>query len=137
MNKIEYTNEIHFGLLPKSTTDAAVAGKQLIEPELDRGTVVVMASLDVKGAFDAAWWPAVLNGLREARCPQNLYRLKQDYFREKIAVISINSAKWRRKLLKASHKGHAADPDFGIYGITVFNLRYSNHAKTIVFAKVW
>ena len=118
MNKIEYTNEIHFGLLPKSTTDAAVAGKQLIEPELDRGTGVVMASLDVKGAFDAAWWPAVLNGLREARCPQNLYRLKQDYFREKIAVISINSCKMEKKITKGFPQGSCCGPGF-------WNIRYN------------
>ena len=64
-----------------------MAVKQFIEPELEKGRVVVMASLDVKGAFDAAWWPAILKGLREARCPQNHYMLTQDYFRERRAVI--------------------------------------------------
>ena len=59
-----------------------MAVKQFIEPELGKGKVIVMASLDVKGAFDAAWWPAILKGLREAKCPQNLYRLTQDYFTE-------------------------------------------------------
>jgi len=51
-----------------------------------------MASLDVKGAFDAAWWSAILKGLRVARCSQNLYQHTQDYFRERRAVISINSS---------------------------------------------
>jgi hypothetical protein len=57
--------------------------KQFIEPELERGRVVIMTSLDVKGAFDAA----ILNGLRDAKCPQNLYQLTQDYFRERRAEI--------------------------------------------------
>ena len=57
----------------KSMTDAAMAVKQFIDPELESGRVVIMASLDVKGAFDAAWWPAILKGLRDAKCPQNLY----------------------------------------------------------------
>jgi hypothetical protein len=46
--QIEYINDSQYGFTPqKSTTDAAMAVKQFIEPEL--------ASLDVKGAFDTAW----------------------------------------------------------------------------------
>jgi hypothetical protein len=44
----------------KSTIDAATAVKQFVELELGKSKVVIMASLDVKGAFDAAWWPAIL-----------------------------------------------------------------------------
>ena len=86
--KIEYLNDSQYGFTPqKSTTDAAMAVKQFIEPELEKDEVVIMASLDVKGAFDAAWWPAILKELRDAKCPRNLYQLKQDYFREGRAVI--------------------------------------------------
>jgi len=60
-----------------------MAVKQFIEPELEKGEVVIMASLDVKNAFDASWWPAIQKGLRDAKCPQNLYQLTQDYFRER------------------------------------------------------
>ena len=53
INKIEYINENQFGFTPqKSTTDAAMTVKRFIEPEIERGRVVVMASLDVKEAFD-------------------------------------------------------------------------------------
>jgi SOS response regulatory protein OraA/RecX len=69
--KIEYINDSQYGFTPqKSTIDAAMAVKQFIEPELEKGKVVITASLDVKGAFDA-------------QCPQNLYQLMQDYFRER------------------------------------------------------
>jgi len=51
--KFDFLNDNQYGFTPqKSTTDAAVAAKQFIEPELERGRVVIMASLDVKGAFD-------------------------------------------------------------------------------------
>ena len=43
-----------------------------------------MASSDVKGAFVSAWWPAILEGLRDAKCLRNL---TQDYLRERRAVI--------------------------------------------------
>jgi hypothetical protein len=74
--KTDFLNDNQFGFTPqKSTTDAAMAVKQFIETELERGRVVIMASLDVQGAFDAAWWPAILKGLRDAKCPRNLYQL--------------------------------------------------------------
>ena len=56
--KIEYLDDSQYGFTPqKSTTGAAMAVKQSVEPELGKGKVVIMASLDVNGAFDAAWWP--------------------------------------------------------------------------------
>jgi hypothetical protein len=86
-----FLNDNLFGFIPqKSTTDAAMAVNQFIEPELERGRVAIMVSLDVKGAFDAAWWPGILKGLREAKCPRNLYQLTQDYFGERRATLSIN-----------------------------------------------
>jgi len=82
--KIEYINDSHYRFTPqKSTTDAAMAVKQFIEPELEKGKVVIMTSLDVSVVFDAAWWPAILKGLREAKCPRNFYQRTQDYLRER------------------------------------------------------
>ena len=40
----------------KSTTDAAMVVKQFVEPELERGRVVIMASLEVKGALQACMY---------------------------------------------------------------------------------
>ena len=38
--------------------------KNFVTDGLTEGDVLVNVSLDVKGAFDAAWWPAILNRLR-------------------------------------------------------------------------
>ena len=71
INKIEYINENQFGLTPqKSTTDAAMAVKRFIEPELEKGRVVVVASPDVKGALYAAWWSAILKGREKPNAPR-------------------------------------------------------------------
>jgi hypothetical protein len=89
--KTDFLNDNQFGFTPqKSTTDATMSVKQFIETELERVRVVIMASLDVKEPFDAAWCPAILKGLRDAKCPQNLYRLTQDYFREREKSRNIN-----------------------------------------------
>jgi hypothetical protein len=43
--KIEYISDNQYGFTPqKSTTDAAMAVKQFIDPELEKGKVVIVAS---------------------------------------------------------------------------------------------
>jgi hypothetical protein len=122
--KTVFLNDNQFGFTPpKSTTDAAMAVKQFIEPELERGRVVIMASLDVRGAFDAAWWPAILKGLRDAKCPRNLYQLMQEYFRETRAVISINSSKMEKNITKGCPQGSCCGPGF-------WNLQYNCRFQT-------
>ena len=66
-------------------------GKKFIEPELENRKVVIMASLDVKGPFDAVWWPSIVKGLKDSECSRNLYYLGQGYFSQRTAVMSTNS----------------------------------------------
>ena len=62
-------NGNQYGFLPqKSTVDAAMAAKGCVRENLQQRNYVVMVSLDVKGAFDAAWWPSILSNLRFRRC---------------------------------------------------------------------
>jgi hypothetical protein len=55
--------------------DAAMQVKKCTESHLERGGVAIMVSLDIKGTFDSAWSPAILQRLREVKCPRNLYYL--------------------------------------------------------------
>jgi hypothetical protein len=57
-----------------------VEAKEFIEPELGNRKVVIMTSLDIKEAFDAVWWPSIIEELKVSRCPRNLYYLSQGYF---------------------------------------------------------
>ena len=59
----------------KSTTDAAMAVKDFIDEALTKGQIVALVSLEVKCAFDAAWWPRILKALKDFHCPRNLYNL--------------------------------------------------------------
>jgi len=108
--------------------------KQFIGPELERRRVVIMTSLDVKGAFDAAWWPAILRGLREAECPQNLYQLTQDYFKD-TAVIIINIRKIEKSTTKGRPQGSCCGPGYWtiIYN-SLLNIKLTHHTKAIAFA---
>jgi len=49
-------NHNHFGFTPKkSAIDAALAVKECLEEGMIQGHIAIPVSLDVKGAFDAAW----------------------------------------------------------------------------------
>jgi hypothetical protein len=82
-----------------------------------------------------AWWPAIPKGLRDAKYPQNLYQLTQDFFRERRAVISINSSKMERNITKGCPQGSSGGSVFwNIQYNSLLNLRYTNHTKAVVFA---
>ena len=90
--KTEFLNNNQYGFTPqKSTVDAAMEVRQFIEPHLERRGVVPIGSLDVKGAFGSTWWLAILKGLREAKGSRNLYYLTNDYLKDRMALIAINS----------------------------------------------
>ena len=58
-----------YGFKPqKGTIDAAMEVKNYILEGLGFGEFIVLASLDVKGAFDAAKCPSILNALRACGC---------------------------------------------------------------------
>ena len=75
-------NQNQFGFTPqKSTTDTAMAVKDFIDEAPTKGHIVALVSLDVKGAFDAAWGPSVVKALKDFHCPRNLYYLTKNYFK--------------------------------------------------------
>ena len=99
-------NNSQYGFIPqRSTVEAALAAKEFMETNLQQKKCVVLVSLDVKGAFDAAWWPSVLSNLRKLRCPQNLYKLTEGYFRDRVATLQLNTYKTERKVTKGCPQG--------------------------------
>jgi len=92
-------NNNQYGFTPqRGAIDAAMAVKNFVENGLVAGEVIVLVSLDVKGAFDAPWWPSILNGLKACDCPQNLYNLTKSYFSQRTAVLSTNSIRMEKEV---------------------------------------
>jgi hypothetical protein len=102
-----------FGFMPqKSTTDVAMEANKSIEPVLQNRGVVIMTSLDVKGAFDAAFWPSILHGLKELSCLRNMYNLSEGYFSHRIAVMTTNNISIKRRVTKDCPQGSCCVPSF-------------------------
>jgi len=97
--------------------------------------VVIMTSLGVQGAFDAAWWPAILNNLRNLQCPINLYNLTRSHFSERVAILCANTYRKERKVTKGSPQGSCCGP--GLWDVlynALLDLEFTSHTKAIAFA---
>jgi len=101
LNKNNLMNKNQFGFTPgKSTTDAILAVKYYIEEGIKQRHIAVLISLDVEGAFDAAWWPSIIHALKEFSCPKDLYNLAKSYFSERKVTLCSNSIKIEREVSK-------------------------------------
>ena len=93
-----------------------------------------MISLDVKGAFDAAWWPRILCNLSNLRCPRNLFNLTQNYFSNRVVIFHANTFKVERKVSMGCPQGSCCGPGFwNILYNAALNLEFSSHTKVIAF----
>ena len=129
-------NNNQYGFTPqRSTVDAAMAVKNILQEGLDNGQYAVVVSLDVKGAFDAAWWPSILNGLQDLNCPGNLYYLVQSYLSERTATLSTNNSVMERKVVKGCPQGSCCGP--GLWNIqynSLLRVKTTANTKLIAFA---
>jgi ribonuclease HI len=132
----DHMSKNQYGFMPqRSTTDAAMAVKGFVEEGLAAGDIIVLISLDVKGAFDAAWWPSILNGLQASNCPKNLYNLSKSYFSQRSAVISSNNVSIQRTVTKGSPQGSCCGPGYwNIQYNSLLNLQFTKRTKAVAFA---
>jgi hypothetical protein len=97
--------------------------------------VVIMTSLDMQGALDAAWWPTILNNVRDLQCPRNLYNLTRSYFSDRVAILCASTYRKERKVTKVCPQGSCCGPGFWnvIYN-DLLKLEFTSHTKVIAFA---
>jgi hypothetical protein len=132
----DLTNNNQYGFTPqRSTIDAAMAVKDFVEKGLAVGEVIVLVNLDVKGAFDAVWWPSILNGLKACGCPKNLYNLTKSYFSQRTAVLSTNSIRMEKEVSKGCSQCSCCDLGFWcIMYNSLLNLIFTRRTKDVAFA---
>jgi hypothetical protein len=101
------------GFTPQtSTVDAVMALKFFIQDSLNDGQYVALISLEVKGTFEAAWWPSILTSLKTLKCPRNLHNLCVSYFNTRNATLLLNSNLEQRKISKGFPQGSASGSGF-------------------------
>jgi len=131
-----FLNNNEYGFTPqRSTIDSAMAIKNIVEEALNAGEVVILASLDIRTAFDAAWWPNIIKSLQDCRCPKNLYHIVKSYLNQRSAILSTNSIKMERGISRGCPQGSCCGP--GLWNIqynSLLNLNFGKQTKAIAFA---
>ena len=129
-------NNNQYGFIPqKGTVDAVIQVKHFVEESLRQKQGTIITSLDVRGAFDAAWWPGILMNARDLKCPKNLYNLLMSYFNHRTATFSTQYHKLEKQVHKGCPQGSCCGP--GLWNIlynSLLNMKFSNRTRVIAFA---
>ena len=76
---------------------------------------VLAVSLDIKGAFDNAWWPALMERLRKTNCARNVHRLLADYLANRVVRLQLAGTSHSKVTTKGCIQG-------SVFGPTLWNL---------------
>ena len=130
-----YMNNNQNGFIPQaSTIDAAKAVKDVIEEGLNV-EIIVIVSVDVEGALNAAWWPSILKSHKICGCPQNLYNLKKSYFNQRAAILQTTNIKLEEVITKVCPQGSCSGPGYwNIQYNSLLNINFTNRTKAVAFA---
>lgn len=102
-----------YGFMPqRGTEDALYDLMGHIRKELQAKKSVILVSLDIEGAFDNAWWPALKYQLLTRRCPKNLYNLVNSYLAGRKITVHYAGASSERNTTKGCVQGSIGGPTF-------------------------
>lgn len=73
---------------------------------------VVAVLIDISGAFDNLWWPAMFMRLREMEVPKALYNSLLDYCRSRVVEWRAGSQKVVKRITKGCPQGSICGPVF-------------------------
>lgn len=106
-------NPRQYGFVPqRSTEDALYDLRQHVEATIKNKKIALVVSLDIEGAFDNAWWPAIKSRLITLRCPANLMALVNSYLDQRTVVVHYAGVKHRRETEKGCVQGSIGGPLF-------------------------
>jgi hypothetical protein len=72
--------------------------------------LVTAISLDIKGAFDHAWWPALLNRLLQIRCPKNIFSIIKNYIKDRTIELNYCDSTSTKTLTRGCVQGSVLGP---------------------------
>ncbi|KAJ4430663.1 hypothetical protein ANN_19253 [Periplaneta americana] len=108
-NNLLNTNQ--YGFIPqKSTEDAVLNVVNWAKEVLANKQIGLLISLDIKGAFDNAWWPMILLQLKRKECPRNLYKLIKNYFCNRKAQLTLGLKTVSKHINKRCPQGSVCSP---------------------------
>ena len=109
----ETWNEDQYGFREqRSTSDALRRLVLRIKKAKSEQQQVVGVSLDIKAAFDNAWWPAIQQRLRSTGVARNCHRLIQSYLCDRKVSLDLADASASKNMTKGCIQGSVCGPTF-------------------------
>jgi len=94
----------------RSTADATQKVIESVHRGRKLGTKCCLLALDIPGAFNNAWHPAVLARLWEQKCPPNIYIIIKDFLLDQNAHIRLGDAISTKSVTKGCPQGSVSGP---------------------------
>ncbi|XP_060810843.1 uncharacterized protein LOC132904445 [Amyelois transitella] len=102
-----------YGFMPqRCTEDSLYVLVDHIRQRIKDKKLVLMVSLDIEGAFDNAWWPAIKCRLAETQCPPNLRRMVDSYLGNRRVRVRYAGAESVSETSKGCVQGSIGGPTF-------------------------
>lgn len=95
-----------------STSDAILNIINYIKKAKARKRHVVGVSLDIKSAFNDAWWPALMERLRRTGCPGNIFRIIHSYLQERTVTLRYADVTVSKTMTRGCVQGSIGGPTF-------------------------
>lgn len=100
-----------FGFRPGKSTEDAV--NQLVTEVQNSDAKYVMAIfIDIAGAFDNLWWPALFRELRAMECPAALYGMLKSYCEDRYVLLRCPEETVQKHITKGCPQGSICGPIF-------------------------
>ena len=125
-----------YGFLPGRSTEQAINhALNETKANIRKGKIVILISIDFKGAFDGTWWPYVLSRLRHYKVSNNIYHILRNYLSKRSAAIIQNGYEIAStELEKSSPQGSVLGPILWCLVIDEFLQNEIQNVEKIAFA---
>jgi len=115
--------------------DAEKAVKEIIEENLKQKNCTPVFRLDIRGAFDAAWWPSIVRNRKELKCPKNPFNLPRSYFNDRTVSLRGNTLEIEKPVTMGCPHISCSGPGFwNILYNSLLNIDFSHLIRVIAFA---
>lgn len=100
-----------FGFIPqKSTEDALTTAIKKIEEGLNSKDIVAVVSLDIRGAFDNAWWPSIIAQLNIKGIDPEVVRILCNYLKDRTVIMTYAGVTLERTTDRGCVQGSTCGP---------------------------
>ncbi|GFT27694.1 putative 115 kDa protein in type-1 retrotransposable element R1DM [Trichonephila clavipes] len=95
--------------MPQKCTEDALMNEIVLKGE-KRNLHTILVFLDIKGAFDNAWWSGILNLLKRLNIPDNLFAVISSFLKDRTVTLSLGHSSKEKFLNKGCPQGSISGP---------------------------